>query len=66
MGEEGLLSGGERSTAPGPGQRPLLAVGVSSRDICAAAAVGVSEPHGRSGTAARLVRVHLHQLDAEM
>lgn len=59
MGKEGLLSGRECSSAPGPGQRPLLAVGLPAGYLRPAEAVGLSGPPGRPGTPARLVRPHL-------
>lgn len=56
LGEEGLLPGPECSTAPGAGQRPLLAVVLSARHLRPAEAVGVSGSPGRPGTTAFLVR----------
>lgn len=55
VGEEGLLSGRECSSASGPGQRPLLAVGLSAGHLRPAEAVGLPGSPGRPGTPARLV-----------
>lgn len=55
LGEEGLLPGPECSTAPGAGQRPLLAVVLSARHLRTAEAVGVSGSPGRPGSTALLV-----------
>lgn len=56
VGEEGVLSGRERCTASGSGQRPLLGVGVSARYLRPAETVGLPGSPGRPGPPPRLVR----------
>lgn len=58
VGKEGLLSGRECSSASGPGQRPLLAVGMSAGHLRPLEAVGVPGSPGRPWTPARFVCLH--------
>lgn len=57
VGEEGFLSVRECSAASGPGQRPLLAVGLPPGHLRPAETVGLPGTPGRPGTPSRLVRL---------